>query len=165
MEIKIRRVQQGDENALAYIQTESWKAAFATILDAETLTRCTNIDKATAMYKSLLDENKGNGYILFVDDKPHCIAYWDEARDKKFGGKAELICIHSLPGNWHKGYGSMMMDYLFSDIRDVGYQEVILWVFRDNKRARSFYEKKGYHITDVTKSTFGSEEVLYFLEL
>ena len=87
MEIKIRRVQQGDENALAYIQTESWKAAFATILDAETLTRCTNIDKATAMYKSLLDENKGNGYILFVDDKPHCIAYWDEAREKNLEEK------------------------------------------------------------------------------
>ena len=35
METMIRKVQQGDANALAYIQTESWKAAFAGILDAE----------------------------------------------------------------------------------------------------------------------------------
>ena len=37
MEAVIRKVQQGDANTLAYIQTESWKAAFAGILDAETL--------------------------------------------------------------------------------------------------------------------------------
>ena len=31
----IRRVKPGDEGDLAYIQTESWKAAFADILDAD----------------------------------------------------------------------------------------------------------------------------------
>ena len=34
----IRSVKPGDEGDLAYIQTESWKAAFADILDADTLT-------------------------------------------------------------------------------------------------------------------------------
>ena len=47
METMIRKVQQGDANALAYIQTESWKAAFAGILDAEMLAKCTDIDRAT----------------------------------------------------------------------------------------------------------------------
>ena len=65
----IRRVKPGDEGDLAYIQTESWKAAFADILDADTLKKCTNIEKATDMYKRLLDENKGNGYLLFIDGK------------------------------------------------------------------------------------------------
>ena len=55
MEAVIRKVQQGDANTLAYIQTESWKAAFAGILDAETLEKCTDIDRATAMYQRLLD--------------------------------------------------------------------------------------------------------------
>ena len=81
MEIDIRKVKQGDADTLAYIQTESWKAAFKGIIDAEMLEKCTNIDKARLMYQRLLDENKGNGYLLTVDNKPHCIAYWDEARD------------------------------------------------------------------------------------
>ena len=54
MDASIRKVQQGDANALAYIQTESWKAAFAGILDAETLAKCTNIDRAAAMYGASL---------------------------------------------------------------------------------------------------------------
>ena len=165
MEASIRKVQQGDANALAYIQTESWRAAFAGILDTETLTKCTNIDRATAMYQRLLDENKGNGYLLSVDGTPHCIAYWDAARDTEFAGKAELICIHSLPGNWHKGYGSQMMDRVLKDIKEAGFSEVVLWVFRDNLRARAFYEAKGFRLTDTSKAAFNTEEVLYSIGL
>ena len=161
MEIDIRKVKQGDADTLAYIQTESWKAAFKGIIDDEMLEKCTDILKARLMYQRLLDDNKGNGYILTVDDKPHCIAYWDKARDSDLIGKAELICIHSLPDNWHKGFGSKMMDMVLEDIKKSGYSEVVLWVFRDNLRARAFYEAKGFVLNDVTKEAFDSEEVLY----
>ncbi|MBO5632301.1 MAG: N-acetyltransferase [Aeriscardovia sp.] len=161
METVIRKVQQGDASNLAYIQTESWKAAFTSILDAETLTKCTNIERATSMYQRLLDEKKGNGYLLTVDGKPHCIAYWDAARDSELVGKAELICIHSLPNNWHKGYGSMMMNRVLKDIKESGYSEVVLWVFRENLRARAFYEANGFALTDFSKPAFDTEEVLY----
>ncbi len=165
MEVVIRKVKQGDASDLAYIQTESWKAAFASILEAEILTKCTNIERATAMYQRLLDENKGNGYLLTVDGKPHCIAYWDAARDAAFAGKAELICIHSLPGNWRKGFGSQMMDQVLMDIKQAGFYEVVLWVFRDNKCARDFYEAKGFRLTDILKPAFDTEEILYSKEL
>ena len=161
MEIDIRKVKQGDADTLAYIQTESWKAAFKGIIDDEMLEKCTDILKARLMYQRLLDDNKGNGYILTVDDKPHCIAYWDKARDSDLIGKAELICIHSLPDNWHKGFGSKMMDMILEDIKKSGYSEVVLWVFRDNLRARAFYEAKGFVLNDVIKAVFDSEEVLY----
>lgn len=49
MEIDIRKVKQGDADTLAYIQTESWKAAFKGIIDDEMLDKCTNIDKARVM--------------------------------------------------------------------------------------------------------------------
>ena len=53
------------------------------------------------MYRKLLEEKKGNGYILEIDHRPHCIAWWDAAREEAMAGYAELICIHSLPENWH----------------------------------------------------------------
>lgn len=161
MKAVIRKVQQGDANTLAYIQTESWKAAFAEILDAETLEKCTDINRTTAMYQRLLDENKGNGYLLTVDGKTHCIAYWAATRDPEFAKKAELICIHSLPDNWHKGFGSQVMDFVLTDIKKAGYSEVILWVFRDNLRARAFYEAKGFMLKGIAKQAFDTEEVLY----
>ena len=113
------------------------------------------------MYKKLLEEGKGNGYIMTLEGKPHCIAWWDAARDFDMQGKAELICIHSLPDNWRKGYGSMMMDQVLLDIERAGYTEVVLWVFKDNTRARTFYEVKGFQPTTRRKQAFGTEEICY----
>ena len=163
--VKIRRVRIGDEAALAYIQTESWKAAFKDILDPETLTRCTDIHKAEAMYKGLLEQNKGNGYLLTLDDRPHCFAWWDAPRDADMLGRAELIAIHSLSSAWGRGYGSMMMDQVLSDIKADAYPEVVLWVFSENTRARRFYEAKGFRLLGYEKPILGKTEICYIKDL
>ena len=118
--VQIRKVRAGDEQALAYVQTESWKAAFKEIVPADLLSKCTQLGRATAMYKRLLAEQKGNGYMLELDGKPHCIAWWDSARDADMAGFAELICIHSLKAGWHQGYGSLMMQQILADVKSAG---------------------------------------------
>ena len=159
--IEIRRVREGDEAALAFIQTESWKSAFAHILDADTLKRCADIGRSESMYRSLIKENKGSGYMLSVDGRPHCIAWWDASRDEDMEGAAELICIHSLPDNRRKGYGSAMMDRVISDMRAAGYKEAVLWVFTENTAARMFYEAKGFSASDKIRPILGAEEIRY----
>lgn len=161
MEYTIEKVKLGDESLLAYIQTESWKAGFKDILDPETLTKCTNIEKTTGMYKRLLVQNIGNGYLLRVDGKPHCIAWWDAARDSDMVGYAELICIHSLSDNWRKGYGSKMMETVLNDIKNAGYSKVMLWVFEENERARCFYEKHGFETEGKIKPNIEPKEICY----
>lgn len=165
MSVSIRRVRPGDEAALAYIQTESWKAAFRDILDRETLERCTDLSRATGMYRRLLEEKKGNGYLLTLDGAAHGIAWWDAARDAEMAGKAELICIHSLPGHWRQGYGGMMMERVLSDVALARYPAIVLWVFAENTRARRFYEAKGFHETGLTKNSRGAVELCYQKEL
>ena len=44
--ISIRRVKAGDEDSLAYVQTESWKEAFREIVPADILSQCTEIERA-----------------------------------------------------------------------------------------------------------------------
>lgn len=46
--VQIRRAKIGDEKALARIQAESWKAAFADIVPAELLTQCTSLEHGFA---------------------------------------------------------------------------------------------------------------------
>lgn len=161
----IRKVQQGDAATLAYIQTESWKAAFGHILSPKTLERCTQMDRATAMYQKLLDGHIGNGYILELDGKAHCIAYWDKARDADMPGYAELICIHSLPDNWGRGFGTRMMERVLHDIREAGYGRMMLWVFTDNVRARGFYEARGFVTYGKVKDYPEAQEICYEREL
>ena len=161
MKYSIERVKLGDEATLAFIQTESWKAGFKDILNPDTLLRCTQVDKVTTMYRRLLEQNIGNGYLLKVEGKPHCIAWWDATREKDMSGYAELICIHSLQNHWRKGYGSKMMDAVLHDIAAAGYSKVMLWVFEDNSRARLFYEKHGFETKGRVKPNTEPKEICY----
>ena len=161
----IRKVQAGDETHLAYIQTESWKAAFKDILSDEILQKTAEINRSTAMYKRLLDEHIGNGYILEVNGIPHCIAWWDKARDDDMPDYAELICIHSLQDNWRKGYGTKMMETVLDDMKAAGYTKAMLWVFTDNNRARKFYEARGFVTSGKTKPCLETQEICYVKNL
>lgn len=113
------------------------------------------------MYANVLRYNYAKGIILFVDEKPHGIAFWGKCRDVNDSDGAELICIHSLCDNWSRGYGSIMMEHILADVREAGYQEVVLWVFEKNMRARKFYEKHGFVLTDKRKNSFDAVEVMY----
>ena len=161
MAFTIDPVRLGDETALAYIQTESWKAGFKNILTTDVLERYTQIDKATAMYRHLLQQNIGHGYILKVDGQPHCIAWWAATREEDMPGYAELICIHSLQNQWRKGYGTRMMDVVLREIADAGYSNVMLWVFAENARARGFYESLGIFFNGKIKADYQATEVCY----
>ena len=161
----IRKVTSGDERILAYVQTESWKAAFKDLIPEDVLIRTTDLNKATAMYQKLLELGKGNGYILEIDGKPHCIAWWDASREKDMAGFAELICIHSLKDNWHKGYGKMMMKQILDDIKSSGYSKVMLWVFDNNLRAIKFYEAHGFAASGRKQPALGAVEEMYIKEI
>lgn len=163
--VNIRRAGRGDEKHLAHIQTESWKAAFDKIIPSELLSKCTETERVTAMYRRLMNENKGNGYILEIDGKPHCIAWWDETREKDMAGFAELICIHSLRDNWHKGYGQMMMDKVLDDAKNAGYTGIMLWAFEKNVRAIRFYKASGFVASERKQSAFGAVEEMYIRKL
>lgn len=159
--IELRKATSGDEKILAYIQTESWKAAFAGILSEEDLVRCTDVEKVEAMYRNVLCNHYADMTIEYVDGEPHCIAAWSRNRDGLGEKIAELICIHSLQDKWHQGYGSVMMHHILDEMRQAGFSEVVLWVFKENVRARCFYEKHDYVLTDMKKQGYGTVELMY----
>lgn len=163
--VNIRKVEIGDANTLAFIQTESWKSAFKGILSEEDLDKYTDINRVINIYNKLLNENIGNGLVLTIDEKPHCIAYWDKTREEKMEGYSELICIHSLCDSWGKGYGTIMMNQVLNDIKAAGFSKVMLWVFKENYRARKFYEKHGFVLTEKSKKFNDAIEVMYCKDL
>lgn len=165
MNTKIRKAKIGDEKILAYIQTESWKSAFVDIISDEDMEKCTDIAKAEAMYENVIKSGYAEMSILEIDGKPHCIAAWSKARNPQFSDCAEIICFHSLCDNWGKGYGSMMMNHIIDEIKNSGYNSVLLWVFEKNTRARTFYEKHGFELTDNTQIYYDAVEVMYRKEL
>ena len=73
---------------------------------------------------------------------------------------AEIVAIHSLPQSWGTGLGHAM---LAEALKQIGEGTVFLWAFRENKRARRFYEKHGFRWdgTERISEFDGAMEVRY----
>ena len=100
-----------------------------------------------------------------VDGRPHGITAWSRNRYGLGDDTAEIICVHSLPEGWCRGFGSFMLERALGEMTRAGFTRVILWVFGANHRARRFYEKHGFSLTGKAQTAYGAEEVMYQKQL
>ncbi|MCL1873661.1 MAG: GNAT family N-acetyltransferase [Clostridiales bacterium] len=74
-----------------------------------------------------------------------------KSRDEDKPKAGEIAAIYLLEEFWGEGYGRQMMDYAIKMLNSRGYQEIIIWVLEENKRARRFYEKYGFRFDGAKK--------------
>ena len=160
MEVTLRPAVAEDAADLAAIQAASWNAAFVNILTPEILREYTDCARLEAMYRNVLASPEIRMTLELVDGVPHGLTAWSNSRDGE-PQTAELICIHSRPGNWGKGYGAALMRHALLEMENAGYSYAALWVFAENHRARRFYEALGFVATGATQISFGCEELQY----
>lgn len=159
--MEIRNAEKGEEEILAWVQTESWKAAFSGILPENELEKATCLIKVKEMYRKILEQGSVKIKVGFIEGIPHCIAGWRQSYNQKGTQTAELIYIHSMQAHWGQGFGSQMIKEILQNMKGEGYAEVMLWVFEENSRARRFYEKHGFHQNQARKEIHGITEVMY----
>lgn len=160
MEVTLRPAVAEDAADLAAIQAASWNAAFVEILTPEILREYTDFARLEEMYRNILASPELHLTLELVNDVPHGLAAWSASRDGE-AKTAELICIHSRPSNWGKGYGAALMRHALLEMENAGYSYAALWVFAENRRARRFYEALGFAATGATQISFGCEELQY----
>ena len=160
MEVTLRPAVTEDAADLAAIQAASWDAAFVEILTPEILREYTDFARLEEMYRNILASPELHLTLELVDGVPHGLTAWSNSRDGE-PQTAELICIHSRPGNWGKGYGAALMRHALLEMENAGYSYAALWVFAENRRARRFYEALGFVATGATQISFGCEELQY----
>ena len=139
----IRRADQKDVRALSLILTASWKQAYQNILSAEELETSADAEKYEKIFLSLTEKHSNRFYIAHCNDFPCGMLYSCPSRDAELKGFAEIVAIYILPEFWGQGLGQALMNKVLQEISPF-YAGVCLWVFKDNLRARRFYEKSGF---------------------
>lgn len=61
-------------------------------------------------------------------------------------GAGELTNLYLDPDVIGTGVGRLLYDHAVADLRDRGFDPLVVWAFRDNHRARRFYEACGLAI-------------------
>ena len=129
----IRNAEFEDMKRLGHIMSVSFRTAFSEFVTPQTLDACAQEDNCIALLEGIFQEGKVH---FLMGDNSGMLA-WQNGENG-----AEILAIHSLPESWGSGLGQAM---LTGALEQIGDQPVFLWAFKENKRARRFYEKNGLH--------------------
>ena len=155
MEMVVRNAELEDMKQLGHIMAVSFRTAFADFVSQRTMDACAKEDNCAAMLKDIYREGK----MHFLVGENSGMLVWQKVQDS-----AEIVAIHSLPESWGTGLGHAMLE---EALNQIGNKPVFLWAFKENKRARHFYEKHGFHWDGSERvSEFdGALEVRYVKEI
>lgn len=131
--MNVRNAEFEDMKQLGHIMAVSFRSAFSDFVTSQTLDACAQEKGCIALLEGIFQEGK----MHFLMDGDSGMLVWEDA-----GDGAQIVAIHSLPESWGTGLGKAM---LVEALRQIGDRPVFLWAFKDNKRARRFYEKNGFH--------------------
>ena len=147
----VRNAKFEDMAQAGHIMAVSFRTAFADFVSQQTMDTCAQEVNCAAMLEGIYRE--GKMHFLIGDNSGMLV--WQNAQDS-----AEIVAIHSLPESWGTGLGHAMLEEALNQIGD---QPVFLWAFKENKRARRFYEKHGFRWdgTERVSEFDGELEVRY----
>ena len=114
------------------IMSVSFRTAFGDFVSQQTMDACAREDNCISLLEGIFREGK----VHFLMGENSGMLAWHQTEEG-----AEIIAIHTLPDSRGTGLGAEMLTAALSQI---GNQPVFLWAFKENTRARRFYEKHGF---------------------
>ena len=152
--MEIRNAEAKDMKRLGHIMVVSFRNAFSSFISQQTMEENAQEDRCTALLEGLYAQGK----MHFLIGDTNGMLVWQQTEEG-----AEIVAIHSLPESWGSGLGQAMLKRA---LEQIGNGKVFLWAFKENGRARRFYEKNGFCFDGSERiSEFdGAVEVRYVRE-
>jgi GNAT superfamily N-acetyltransferase len=168
--VVIRAGSAADAAQVAAVQREGWFAAYEGIIPGEIIDRVTAPDDGARVRQSFRTRpwqrmivaiadgeaaGKDAGIVGYASFGPQTDALstpWPHplSADGEAGRVAELYALYVHPAWWSTGTGRALMERVLARSAGAGYSFITLWVLRDNRRARRFYERAGFAPDGVT---------------
>ena len=149
--MEVRKAEQKDMQLLGRIMAVSFRSAFSAFISQQLLDACAQEDNCAALLENVFRAGEMN----FLIGEESGLLIWQRTEEG-----AEIVALHSLPESWGSGLGKAM---LAAALEEIGDRPVYLWAFKENKRARRFYEKNGFHFdgSERVSDYEGAIEVRY----
>ena len=141
----IRPARGDDASRLAAIHLAAWRKGCETILPSRTLAGAT-VDGRTQEWSRRLASAGSRTFVCERDGSPVGLATLARLRANGRPSRSllELRLLYVAPPCWRRGVGRELHQHVHAEAQGQGFRQLILWVLRDNLRARAFYEALGY---------------------
>jgi len=136
--IVVRDAIASDADALGRVHVEAWRAAYRGMMPDHFLASLDPAVRAARWRERLANRIEGRAMFVVQGDigLPYGFAGVGPARDERGTGASSALLARAT-----------------EVLRDFGHLEAILWVLRQNARARRFYEREGWKQTGDRRDT------------
>ncbi|MGI8680534.1 MAG: GNAT family N-acetyltransferase [Mycobacteriales bacterium] len=143
---RIRPARVADAAAISRLRVETWKSAYAGIVDPQVLADLVSDEASIERQRGYIG-NPGPRTHTFVATIGEGLVGWavaaptrDDDAEKTTG---EIYALYVDAAHWGTGLGRRLMATALGALRKEGFRRVTLWVLEGNARARRFYEAAG----------------------
>lgn len=168
MDFIIRDVEEKDLKQVAEISVNGWKKAYKGIVDDEYLD---SLD-ANEKYEKFKHNFKEGSFIVAANAEKvlgfcrYCDIYRDDPDDENID--CELCALYVNWDDRGSGIGRALVEYTKAYFKSNGKRHMVIWCFKENHKARGFYEKLGgklYAEKEIERGGKKYKEVGYIYEL
>ena len=162
----IRPADVDDAAAIARVHVATWRSTYRTLLPPEFLESLTETAYADR-WRRFIAERSNRVYVVQEGhEREEVVGFASGGRERagETGYTGELYAIYLMESAQRRGYGRELARAVIGGLREMGLEELIIWVLRDNRPARDFYERLGGVYVRTQPITIGSvtlEEVSY----
>lgn len=162
---EIREARLDDTEEIARVHYESWKTSYPGIVDQNLLDTLV-FEELLQLRKQILQETHGIHLVVLCGDT--IVGFCDaevmhfhenhvlsEEQKKMRDERGELRRIYLLEEHKGKGIGYALFEEARLRLKKRGLIPFLLWALKDNKSARSFYERQGGILVDEISVKLG----------
>ena len=159
---RVRRALVADAEAIGAVHVAAARAAYRGMMPDDYLDS-ENAATRSQRWRQALAAGGGRGVALTPEGRVVLLVA-EDAEGKivgiaAIGGdraepdpvRGELQMINVSPEAWGRGVAKLLLGGAEDELRDMGFQEAVLWVLESNARARRFYEREGWSPDGVVK--------------
>ncbi|NUK57682.1 GNAT family N-acetyltransferase [Streptomyces lunaelactis] len=146
MDARIREMTPDDCEAVARVRVRGWQSAYAGLMPQSYLDAM-SVKKDAARRREVLAEGRARTTDLVAERDGEVVGWGccGPSRDEDATGEqCELYAIYVLEEQLSTGVGRALMTELTGRAVADGFAGMLLWVLKENDRARRFYEKAGF---------------------
>ena len=159
----VRRAEIDDAAAIAAVHVATWRTTYRGLLPDDFLD---SLDESGYEDRWRRIVGDGSSRVYVAADGPAVVGFASAGRERagEDGFSGELYAIYILHQAQGKGHGRRLVQAVVGGLRELGLEDMIVWVLRDNAGARKFYERLGGIYVRTQPITIGSvvlQEVSY----
>lgn len=153
---RIQSADVSDAPGIAAAHVRSWFDAYSDLLPPEEF-EARPLELRTQEWRDRIGDSDFGVSAAFAGDEVVGFVAVKSAQpeDAASGASGELAYLYLVQEAWGQGLGRKLLEIGLDCLDRRAFTHAVLWVLRDNERARRFYEANGWRADGGAKDCFG----------